>query len=160
MSFIDRYRRWFSRVASSRVARHRLGPGVITRIDRFFYRSTGGGLLSLGSRAFPTLLLTTVGHKTGRLHSVPLLYLETAGGWAVVASNYGRSEHPAWSTNLLANPTASIEKDSQVLAVRARLLSEDEKLIIWPDLLELFNGWQQYEDETQRSIRVFLLEPG
>lgn len=159
MSFIDRYRRWFTRVASNRFARHWLGPRVVARIDRFFYRSTGGGLVSLGSRAFPTLLLTTVGHRTGRLHSVPLFYLGVAGGWVVVASNYGRSEHPAWSTNLLTDPTASIERDSQVLDVRARLLSEDEKRKVWPDLLELFDGWQQYENETQRSIRVFLLEP-
>jgi deazaflavin-dependent oxidoreductase (nitroreductase family) len=88
-----------------------------------------------------------------------LFSLEHAGGWAVVASNYGRSEHPDWSTNLLTNPTASIERDSQVLEVQARLLSEDEKQQVWPDLLRLFGGWQQYEDETQRSIRVFLLEP-
>jgi deazaflavin-dependent oxidoreductase (nitroreductase family) len=159
VSFTDRYKRWFTRAAAGRIPRHWLGPRVITRLDRFFYRSTGGWLLSLGSRAFPTLLLTTVGHKTGRDHSVPLLYLELSEGWAVVASNYGRPEHPTWSTNLLANPRGSIEIGSQKDDVRARLLSENEKQQIWPRLLELFEGWQRYEAETHRSIRVFVLEP-
>jgi len=38
-------------------------------------------------------------------------------------------------------------------------LPPGEKARVWPDLIQLFEGWQGYEDETTRSIRVFSLDP-
>jgi deazaflavin-dependent oxidoreductase (nitroreductase family) len=123
------------------------------------YTQTRGGLLSLGSRAYPTLLLTTTGHKTARPHTVPLFYLEQNTGLLVVASNFGRPDHPGWSTNLLHNPAGNVQVAQRTWTVKARLLPPDEKAKVWPSLIQLFDGWQGYEDETTRSIRVFSLDP-
>lgn len=159
MSFVEHYRRWFSKAASTAFARNWLGPKLVAGLDRRLYRPTGGGLISLGSRAFPTLLLTTTGHKTGRSHTVPLFYLPRSGSFIVVASNYGRTDHPGWSANLLRNPDCRVQVLSESWPVRARLMPPDEKDKVWPELLELFKGWEDYEHQTARSIRVFSLDP-
>lgn len=159
MSFVDHYRRWFSRVAATPFARNWLGPKVIARLDRRLYTGTGGGLISLGSRAYPTLLLTTTGHRTGRLHTVPLFFLQRGNGLLVVASNYGRVDHPGWSTNLLHEPACHVRVQNELRHVRARLLGPEEKGAVWPELVDVFDGWQRYEEQTARSIRVFSLEP-
>jgi deazaflavin-dependent oxidoreductase (nitroreductase family) len=159
MSFVDHYRRWFTKAASTTVARHWLGPRVLSRIDRLLYTATRGGLLSLGSKAYPTLLLTTTGHRTGKPHTVTLFFLERNGSLIVVASNYGRADHPGWSANLLRDPIAHIQTRDGSRTVRTRRLPPDEKEAVWPELNMLFDGWQRYEDETVRSIRVFSLDP-
>ncbi len=159
MSFIDCYRRWFAKAASTDFARNWLGPRIMSRLDLLSYRLTSRGVLTLWSKAYPMLLLTTVGRKTGRRRTVPLFFLRRGDTLLVVASNYGRPRHPGWSANLLERPLARVQVYERSWAVRARLLAAEEKAAIWPDLLELFDGWQQYEHETLRSIRVFALEP-
>ena len=159
MNFVNVYRRWLSRMAMSHFSRFWLGPKVISRADRLLYKPTHGGLLSLGSRAYPTLLLTTTGRKTGHPHTVPLFYLPSDQGLLVVASNYGRPQHPGWSANLVSQPVARVQVDHRSWEVRARLLAPEDKAAVWPELLDLFDGWQQYEEETERSIRVFSLDP-
>ena len=159
MSFVDRYRHWFSKVASTSLARNWLGPKVVSRLDRRLYRPTHGGLISLGSKAYPTLLLSTTGHKTGRPHTVPLFFLRRGESLLVVASNYGRVDHPGWSANLLRHPDGCVQVTNESWPVRARLLPPNEKQEVWPELIALFDGWQEYEDETTRSIRVFSLDP-
>ena len=158
MRMVDRYRRWFSRASSTAFARNWLGPKVDARLDRWLYKPTRGGLVSLGSRAFPTLLLTTTGHKTGRSHTVPLFYLQRGASLLVVASNYGRVGHPGWSANLLHNAGCRVQVRDDTWPGRARLLPPDEKEQVWPELVRLFDGWQTYENETARSIRVFSLD--
>ncbi len=122
MSFVDHYRRWFTKAASTTFARRWLGPKVLSRVDRRFFTATRGGLLSLGSRAYPTLLLTTTGHRTGKPHTVPLFFLEHDGSLIVVASNYGRADHPGWSANLLRDPVGRVQTREASWKVQARLL--------------------------------------
>ncbi|MEU7205538.1 nitroreductase/quinone reductase family protein [Streptomyces sp. NPDC045470] len=47
------------------------------------------------------------GRRTGRCHTVPL-YAFADGSWLVVPTNFGRDHHPAWSTNLLHHPHATL----------------------------------------------------
>jgi deazaflavin-dependent oxidoreductase (nitroreductase family) len=159
MRFVNRYRRWFSRVAATNFARSFLGPKVVSRLDRLLYRPTRGGLVSLGSRAYPTLLLSTIGHKTGRSHTIPLFFLQRGKSLIVVASNFGRVNHPGWSANLLRDPIGRVRVHDKSWPIRARLLTRGEKDAVWSELVELFDRWQSYEEETLRSIRVFVLDP-
>jgi D-serine deaminase-like pyridoxal phosphate-dependent protein len=55
-----------------------------------------------GGSAFrdrPVVLLTTVGARTGLLRKTPLMRVEHAGSYAVVASMAGADKHPAWYAN-------------------------------------------------------------
>ncbi len=140
-----------------------LSINVLVPVDRFCYRRSGGrfSLLHIaGSRgaALPTLLLTTKGHKTGQPRTTPVLYLEDGDRVVVVGSNFGQPRHPAWSTNLLAEPQAMIQIHTDEKNVRARLASENEKRLLWPRLLELYPTWEAYTDRTDRSFRAFFLE--
>ena len=67
-------------------------------LDRATLRITGGRTTLTGWLAgVPTVMLTTVGAKSGRTRTAPLLAIEDdqrPGVIAVVASNYGQSHDP------------------------------------------------------------------
>jgi len=136
---------------------------VLVPIDRFLYQRSNGrfSLGHVGTRreaALQSLLLTTTGRKSGRPRTTPVLYLEDGDRFLVVASNFGKENHPAWSANLLANPDASVQVRNRRMEVRARRASEEEKQRLWPRLLELYPAWQAYTERTDRNFRAFFLE--
>ena len=108
---------------------------------------------------FPTLMLTTTGRRSGLPRRQPLLYLRDGGAYVVVGSNFGRTSHPAWSANLLAEPNATIEVGGRRLQVVARLLSAEDKQRLWPQLLRMWPGFDDYVERSGRDVRVFALEP-
>src|SRR5829696_3424196 len=62
---------------------------------------------------------TTTGRKSGKEHTVPLLYLPDGENLVVVGSNGGTATHPAWWLNLTANPEVGVEIGDRKLRVRA-----------------------------------------
>src|SRR5436190_10276998 len=72
------------------------------------FRASGG---RAGSG--PLLLLTTTGARSGRPHITPLMYLEDGDRLAVIASKGGHPSHPDWFRNLVANPTVTVELESE-----------------------------------------------
>jgi len=136
---------------------------VTTAIDKALYRASAGrlSLMHAGSNgALPTLLLTSTGAKSGLSRTTPVVYLEEAdGSMLIVASNFGRETHPAWSANLIADPDAIVDVHGVHRAVRARRLTEEELGERWERLLEIYPGWSAYRERTDRSFRAFLLEP-
>lgn len=136
---------------------------IIVPLDRALYKHSGGRLsvAHIGARrpsALPTLLLTTTGRKSGEPRSTPVLYLEDGDRLVVVASNFGREHHPAWSGNLLADPRATVRIRDHERSVVARPATQDEKQALWPQLLELYPTWEAYTHRTDRSFRAFFLE--
>ena len=130
---------------------------VYTPLDKAVYRLTRGrrGL----SPVKTVLLLTTTGRKSGLQRQVPVLYLKDGANVWVMASNYGAPRHPAWSSNLLANPDASIRIGRVEKEVRARLATTEEKKALWPRLLTLYPAWEAYSGWADRDFRLFCLEP-
>lgn len=137
----------------------RVGPVVVPPLDRLLARLTGGRFL-LGSVLLPMIVLHTTGRRTGRERTTPLACLPTDEGYYVVGSNFGRSSHPAWSHNLVADPGAVVELRGETIPVRAHLLDDGEKQEVWPRLTELWPAFDGYaEKATGRELRVFRLEP-
>ncbi len=135
---------------------------VLAPIDRLLWRLTGAraSLLHVGSRrALPTLLLSTVGRRSRRTRTTPVVYLEEGASLFVMASNFGRPGHPAWSANLRANPEAKVRVRGDHRRVHAREASEDEKRRLWPRQLEVWPPWESYRARTPREFRAFFLEP-
>ena len=151
-----KFPRLLSRFASRRWGRW-VSATFFTPADKLVFRLTRGrrGL----SPRKTVLLLTTTGRKTGQPRQVPILYLRDLERIWVMASNYGRERHPAWSGNLLANPDAVIRIGEEEQRVRARLASEDEKRELWPRLVKLYPAWEAYAGWTDRNFRLFCLEP-
>ncbi len=131
---------------------------TIAIIHRGLYKLTGGKIgANLGGR--PMLLLTTTGRKSGKKRATPLQYLRDGENMVVVASNGGNKNHPAWLYNIQANPEATAQAGKKVTKVRAETANEEERARLLPLLLEAYHGYQDYEDETERTIQVVVLTP-
>jgi deazaflavin-dependent oxidoreductase (nitroreductase family) len=118
-----------------------------------------GGRLKLSAPMIPSLMLFTVGAKTGLRRETPLMcFPQSDGTWFIAGSNFGYEAHPAWSFNLIANPAASIHYRNELIAVTATLLTPEETENVWPVLDEQWPGYRDYELTAKRGIRVFRLE--
>jgi deazaflavin-dependent oxidoreductase (nitroreductase family) len=132
----------------------RLGPAI----DPWLMRRTGGHIATV--YGFPMLLLTTVGAKSGLRRTSPLLYARDGDDFAVVGTNFGTHDHPAWTGNLLAHPAAEIVVANETVAVDAELTSPDAFERIWPRFTAVYGGYELYRKRlTHRTPRMFLLHP-
>jgi deazaflavin-dependent oxidoreductase (nitroreductase family) len=136
-----------------------IGKPVFPRLDRFLYRLSSGRLTSVGPMMFPTLLLTTRGHRSGRTLTTPLFYVRDTGCVIVAATNFGLPQHPRWSENLLREPNAQVQIGADLRSYRARLASSEEIARAWPRLVEFWPAYDRYKERSGRDIRVFVLEP-
>ena len=150
--------RFAARISRSNVFRRFLGPKVFAKLDRWVLWRSKGRWTAAGPPLFPTMVLVTRGAKTGEPRRVALVYLPDGDGALVVASNFGRERHPAWSTNLLAHPTVEVAAGGERWSGRSRLLDADEKAARWPDLIAHMPAWDGYTKVTDRDLRVFALE--
>ncbi|MEV0296793.1 nitroreductase/quinone reductase family protein [Nocardia sp. NPDC050710] len=57
----------------------------------------------------PLVLLTTVGAKSGRTHTTPVVYREDGDRLLIFGSNGGADRHPAWFHNVRENPEVTVE---------------------------------------------------
>ena len=149
--------RAIQRLASSR-AFARVAPSIVPRLDRFLSRISGGRFMSSGG-VVPSILLISTGARSGQQRETPLATVPDGLDFFVVGSNFGRTAHPAWSYNLLANPEATVVSHGRRIPVIARMLDHDEKAATWPRLLAIWPTYEVYEERTVRELRVFRLRP-
>lgn len=142
------------------------GPGswlfarVLHHVDRPVFRLTRGRatFASLVS-GLPVVMLTTTGARTGKPRTAPVLGIPTDDGLAVVASNWGQKDPPAWDHNLRADPAASVAIGRQTRRVRAVPAEGERRERIWGEGLRVYPGWSQYERRAgDRRIVVYVLE--
>src|SRR5512136_851856 len=93
---------------------------LMSRLNTWVYRISGGRIAGRFPGGAPVLLLTTIGRKSGQPKTAPLLYLQEGGTYVVVASKGGMSQHPLWFKNLEANPSVEIEVGSRKIEATAR----------------------------------------
>lgn len=75
------------------------------------FRANDGTVRDERLRRGKLVLLTTVGAKSGREHTVPLGDFSDDDSRVVLwASAIGAPKHPAWYTNLVADPAVVIER--------------------------------------------------
>lgn len=148
-----------ARFSRSRLFR-RIGPMVMPPLERIMTWVTGGRV-QLSGLLVPSLVLHSVGAKSGLERDTPLMYYpEDGGSMLVTGSNFARESHPAWTANLLANPDAAVSLHGRRLPVRATRLSDDEVERVWPQIEKQWPGYREYERASGRQLRIFRLEPG
>jgi deazaflavin-dependent oxidoreductase (nitroreductase family) len=103
--------------------------------------------------------LETVGAKTGKLRTAPLMYVPHGDGVLMVASVGGTAKHPFWYWNVLKNPEVTVTQRSRRLQLRARLATADERPELWPKCVEHYPPFGEYQSRTQREIPIFVCEP-
>ena len=134
-----------------------LGFRILGGVHRRIYRLTGG---KIGGRLgrLPVLLLTTIGRKSGRLRTQPLVYTQVGDGYAVIASKGGAPQHPLWYLNLREDPFATVTVGRETRKVRARDAEGGERERLWRTLADLYPGYERYAQKTSRRIPVVVLE--
>jgi F420H(2)-dependent quinone reductase len=131
----------------------------VLRVHDAVYRNTNGwiGHRTLG---IPSLLLHTVGAKTGKARTTSLTYARDGDAYLIVASKGGDPRSPGWYHNLKANQNVEINVGPKRFGVAAKAVLPDD-----PDYARLWqivnknnsNRYEAYQKKTSRSIPVVVL---
>jgi F420H(2)-dependent quinone reductase len=141
-----------------------LEQGLLPRVLRVHdavYQKTNGwiGHRTLG---IPSLLLHTVGAKTGVARVASLSYARDGDDYLIVASKSGAPTAPGWYHNLKANPSVEINVGPKRFGVTAHpvLPADPDYARLW-QVVNKNNGnrYEAYQTKTSRPIPVVVLKP-
>ena len=107
----------------------------------------------------PTLLLTTIGRKSGKCYTTPLIFGRSGDSYVVLGTRGGSPEHPAWYLNLLANPEAGLQVKADRFVARARRAEGGEREMLWKMMSDFWPLYDVHLEQTDRVIPVVVLEP-
>ncbi len=134
---------------------------VLHRVDKLAYKLTRGRYTFASALVgIQVVMLTTTGARSGLPRTVPVLSLQTADGFVVIASNFGQAHHPGWYYNLRADSRATLAIRGAEHTVCTVEASGDLRARIWVEALKVFPGYSEYERRaSNREIALFVLEP-
>ena len=110
------------------------------------------------SGSMQTLLLTTKGARSGRLHTTPLVYSRDGKRLIVIASKGGSPTHPDWYHNLVANPRVTVEVEADTFEAMASVLQGEERRRAFDLQQAAMPFFADYERRTPREIPVIALK--
>ena len=141
------------------------GPSWIERHLKNYLATDGadGHLLDFrpgGGRAeTPTLILKTIGRRTGEPHLTPLIYGRHGREIVVIGSKGGAPTHPAWYLNLTSRPEVAFQIADKKYRGGWRVAEAAERTQVWSEMVELYPPYQDYQARAGREIPVVLLDP-
>ena len=138
-----------------------LGLPLLKLHDRI-YQKTEGRIGHQIPDVPPSLLLHTVGAKTGLARTTSLTYAKDGDAYLVVASKGGEPTAPGWYFNLKAKPEIEINVGPKRFPVTARVVGKDDP--DYPRMWQLVNKnnanrYAGYQKRTTRPIPVVALTP-
>ena len=121
------------------------------RLHKLLYTLSGG---RLGARMgwIDVALVTTIGRKTGRSHTVPIACYPFRDSVAVSASNSGMERHPAWYLNMRANPKVTVQLGRERFEATAEDVPETEREALWARVVEINRHQGEYLEKVEREI--------
>jgi F420H(2)-dependent quinone reductase len=125
------------------------------------YEASGGQRgNTLRDTGLPVVIITTRGHKSGKIRKFPLMRVEHDGDYALVASIGGAPKNPQWYANIAADPTALMIQDGpEPHDFVAREVDGEERELWWARAVEAFPPYAEYQEKTSRTIPVFVATP-
>jgi deazaflavin-dependent oxidoreductase (nitroreductase family) len=137
--------------------------------DRLLVRLTGFSVITwqyskAGGNAYqPTLLLTTIGRKSGRLRTRALPYYSVEEGrWVVIGSNGGGPRDPDWAWNVRANSAAWVCVRRRRMPARAHIAAGAERQRIFDAITAQRDSLARYQERAStfgREVPLVVLEP-
>lgn len=132
------------------------------RVHDIVYQRTNGWIGHHLPGAPPSLLLHTIGAKTGVPRTNSLSYAQDGGDYLVVASKGGDPRSPGWYHNLKADPNVEINLGPRRIRVIAHpVVSTDPDYVRLWNLVNANNAgrYAAYQKKTARPIPVIRLTP-
>lgn len=108
------------------------------------FRADGGA--AMGDR--PLLLLTTRGRRSGRPRTSPMMYVPDDDRLLVIASNNGATADPQWYSNLLADPSVTVELRGRTFRARATPLTGEDYDRQWQRIKERHPFFAEHEQRA------------
>ena len=130
-----------------------------SRLNTWLYRRGGGEGLGGTFQKIPVALLTTTGRKTGQPRVSPLYFLRDGDRVIIAASKGGAEKNPMWYLNLKANPNVQVQIKREVLDLTARDATDQERQNYWPQLVEMYPSYEDYQSWTDRTIPIVVCDP-
>ncbi len=130
------------------------------------YLKTGGKIGHLvdftpdGGPETPCLLLQTIGRKSGKPLTLPLIYGKDGQDFVIVASKGGAPEDPAWFLNLQANPEIKFQVLEAKYSGTAKVAGGEERQRLFDMMAKVYAPYVAYQEKTEREIPVVILEHG
>lgn len=123
------------------------------------YEASGGQRANtLRETGIPIIIVTMRGQRSGNVRKIALMRVEHAGDYALVASNGGSPEHPAWYGNLVADPEVMIQDGAEPHDFVVRQVEGAERQMWWERSVAVFSTYADYATKTDRRIPVLVAE--
>jgi deazaflavin-dependent oxidoreductase (nitroreductase family) len=131
-------------------------------MDRMVHRLSKGRASAPALLAgLPVLWVTTTGRRSGLRRTTPLIAVPCGDDLALIGTNFGQRNTPAWCHNLEADPKATVAFDGKVCDVVVRPARDDERADVWKAASGIYGGYDKYQERINgREIRIFVLESG
>jgi len=126
----------------------------VARYERTDGEEGGVGLDS----GLPIIVVTMRGRFTRKIRKAPVMRIEHAGNYALVASNNGVEQHPLWYHNLIADPSVTVQDGPKRFAGRVRELHGAEREVWWQRAVAVYPQYAIYQSQMERIIPVLLVE--
>jgi deazaflavin-dependent oxidoreductase (nitroreductase family) len=138
-----------------------LAARTFHHIDPMVYKLSGSRFTMVSLLGgLPVLTLTTTGARSGRKRDVPLIGIPDGIRIIVIASNFGKTNHPAWYYNLSANPEVEVTIGRRKGKYIAREAIEEEYDAYWEKAVSYYGGYDAYKKRTGgRKIPIIVLSP-
>lgn len=111
-----------------------------------------------GPGPVPTLLLTTIGNKSGQPRIMPLIYGKVDEGYVIIASKGGAPKNPDWYTNIEHDNNVQVQVASDKFEATAETITGPERQKLWDLMLPIWPPYADYQTKTDREIPVVLLK--
>ena len=106
------------------------------------------------------MFVTTKGRKSGVDRTAPLIAVPVGDSLALLGTNFGQTNTPAWALNLEADPACTVVYKDTEVRLQARPATDAERDEVWAASTAIYGGYTKYRERiTGRDIRIFVLEP-
>lgn len=103
------------------------------------------------------VLLTTVGRRTGRRITTPMMFHREGDRLLVMASDAGSPRVPDWYRNLVADPHVAVEIGDECYRVLAVPAEGAERERLWATITENYPFFADHQVKAGRTIPVVVL---
>lgn len=112
-----------------------------------------------GPEKTTTLILKTIGRKSGAERLTPLIYDRAGEEYIIIASNGGQDFDPAWHLNLQSRPDVRFKVADTCYEGSWRVAADEERERLWNQMEAYYPPYADYRRRTDRQIPVVLLRP-